>query len=171
MEMTGQGAVDPARDSLRARGLRLTAPRRMILDVVRATDLHPSATAVYRRVRRRLPGVSLATVYRNLRMLAAQGLLAERADVAGMRFDGNTTPHDHFTCVACGHIYDVPPLADRGVRRAVRAPTGFEVLDHRIEFYGRCVRCRGRGRPSPRRKTKEDIWRARASKAPRASRT
>ena len=58
-------------DTLRARGLRLTRPRRLILDVVRATDVHPTAVFVYQRVRRRLPRVSLATVYRNLRMLAA----------------------------------------------------------------------------------------------------
>ena len=60
-------------DTLRDRGLRLTRPRRIILDVVRATDAHPTAAFVYRRVRRRLPRVSLATVYRNLRMLAAEG--------------------------------------------------------------------------------------------------
>jgi Fe2+ or Zn2+ uptake regulation protein len=167
--MRAKAARDPAPESLRAHGLLLTAPRRIILDVVRATDLHPSAAAVYRRVRRRVPGVSLATVYRNLRLLAAQGLLTERADAAGMRFDGNTSPHHHFTCVACGRIYDVPPLGDPGVRRAARVSTGFEVLDHRIEFYGRCARCRGRKGPSPR--AKEEIWRAKNSKAPRASRT
>jgi Fe2+ or Zn2+ uptake regulation protein len=131
-------------DTLRARGLRLTAPRRIILDIVRASDLHPSAAAVYRQVRRRLPGVSLATVYRNLRLLAAHGLLAERADTTGMRFDGNTDRHDHFTCVMCGRIYDVPPLAAGGVRRALGARTGFQVLDHRIEFSGRCGRCQRR---------------------------
>lgn len=151
-------------DTLRARGLRLTAPRRIILDVVRASDLHPSAATVYRQVRRQLPGVSLATVYRNLRMLAAYGLLAERADTTGMRFDGNTDRHDHFTCVMCGRIYDVPPLAAAGVRQALGASMGFEVLDHRIEFSGRCARCpRRKGRP-PRTKT----WRAKRSKAPRA---
>ena len=136
--------------------------------MVRASDLHPSAATVYRQVRRRLPGVSLATVYRNLRMLAAHGLLAERADTSGMRFDGNTDRHDHFTCVMCGRIYDVPPLAAAGVRRALGASTGFEVLDHRIEFSGRCARCQGRkGRP-PR--TKEETSRAKSSKAPGAFR-
>jgi Fe2+ or Zn2+ uptake regulation protein len=157
-----------APDTLRARGLRLTAPRRLILDVVRASDLHPSAATVYRQVRRRLPGVSLATVYRNLRMLAAHGLLAERSEIAGMRFDGNTERHDHFTCVTCGRIYDVPPLAAAGVRRALGASTGFEVLEHRIEFSGRCVRCRGRTSRPPR--TKEETWRAKSSKASRAFR-
>jgi Fe2+ or Zn2+ uptake regulation protein len=141
--------------ALRARGKRLTRPRRVILDTVRASHAHPPAAAVYRQVRRKLPRVSLATVYRNLRMLAAEGLLTERADLAGMRFDGNTAPHDHFTCVACGCIYDVPALGARGVRARVASRTGFEVLTQRIEFYGRCGACRGAGGPtrSPARRT------------------
>jgi len=129
-------------EALRARGLRLTEPRRLILDVVRATEIHPTAAHVYRLVRRRLPQVSLATVYRNLRTLAAEGLLVERADAAGMRFDGNTGPHDHFTCFRCGRIYDVPARAERSVRARVAAQTGFEILDHRTEFFGRCGACR-----------------------------
>jgi Fur family transcriptional regulator, peroxide stress response regulator len=128
-------------DVLRARGKRLTRPRRLILDLVRSTDAHPSAALVYREVRRHLPRVSLATVYRNLRMLAAEGLLSERADAGGTRFDGNTDPHDHFTCVACGRIYDVPSAARRVAPRVAFRP-GFEVHGQRIEFYGRCDTCR-----------------------------
>src|SRR5262247_2331286 len=129
-------------DTLRARGKRLTRPRRLILDLVRSTDAHPSAALVYREVRRHLPRVSLATVYRNLRMLAAEGLLNERADAGGTRFDGNTDPHDHFTCVACGRIYDVPPPAARRVAPRAALRPGFEVHGQRIEFYGRCDTCR-----------------------------
>jgi Fur family transcriptional regulator, peroxide stress response regulator len=140
--------------SLRARGKRLTRPRRLILQAVRASDAHPSAAAVYRQVRRQLPRVSLATVYRNLRMLAAEGLLTERADLGGMRFDGNTAAHDHFTCVACGRIYDVPAPGARRVGAGV-ARTGFEVFAQRIEFYGRCAVCRraGGSTRSPARRT------------------
>jgi Fe2+ or Zn2+ uptake regulation protein len=144
---------DDGQAALRARGKRLTRPRRLILDTVRASDAHPSVAAVYRLVRRRLPRVSLATVYRNLRMLAAEGLLSERADVAGMRFDGNTDPHDHFTCMTCGRIHDVPALAPRGVRARVASRTGFEILTQRIEFYGRCGVCRrGASTPPPPRR-------------------
>ena len=143
-------SVDP-HETLRARGLRLTKPRRLILDVVRATDVHPTAAFVYRRVRRRLPRVSLATVYRNLRVLAAEGFLAERADAAGLRFDGNAEPHDHFTCLACGRIHDVPARRARAVRVRLAAQTGFEVLNHRTEYFGRCGDCRRRaGRASPK---------------------
>ena len=135
--------VVPA-DTLRARGLRLTEPRRRILDAVRATDTHPSAPAVYRRVRRQLPRVSLATVYRNLRRLAAEGLLLERAGADGLRFDGNTGAHDHFTCLACRRVFDVPAAKASRARDRAAAHTGFEILDHRIEFYGLCAVCRGR---------------------------
>jgi Fe2+ or Zn2+ uptake regulation protein len=135
----------PAAAHLRARGLRLTRPRQIILDVVRATGAHPTAAFVYRRVRRRLPRVSLATVYRNLRRLAAEGLLTERADGPELRFDGNLERHDHFTCVACGRIYDVPPRAETPALTHTAEAAGFEVLNHRVEFYGRCAACRRRG--------------------------
>src|SRR5713101_7866229 len=72
------GAALSAEGALRTRGLRSTMPRRVILDVVRATDTHPTAAIVFERVRRRHPRVSLATVYRNLRRLAAEGLLRPR---------------------------------------------------------------------------------------------
>ena len=142
----GTRAIDA---TLRARGLRLTRQRRIILEVVRATDAHPTAAFVYRRVRQRLPRVSLATVYRNLRTLAAEGFLVERADASGVRFDGNTAPHDHFTCVACGRIYDVAARADLAVPARLAARTGFEILNHRTEFYGRCAACRRHGGQSP----------------------
>ena len=132
-------------EALRATGKRLTRARRLILDVVCASQAHPSAAMVYRDVRRRLPRVSLATVYRNLRMLAAQGLLTERAGTAGLRFDGNTADHDHFTCVTCRRIYDVPAAGPR--LAAAPVPAGFEVLSRRTEFYGRCGRCQRRAAP------------------------
>jgi Fe2+ or Zn2+ uptake regulation protein len=133
----------PAGEFLRARGLRLTRPRRVSLEVVRATEAHPSAAVVYQRVRRLLPRVSLGTVYRNLRRLSAEGLVQERAETGGLRFDGNTTPHDHFTCVACGRILDIP--RGRRPRPPRAAAPDVEVLSHRIEFYGRCGACRRRG--------------------------
>ena len=135
----------PAATTLRARGLRLTAPRRLILEVLRATDAHPTASDVYARVRRRLPRVSLATVYRNLRRLAAEGVLLERADSTGMRFDANLDRHDHFTCLACRRVYDVPAPPRRRAAGGVPAGADFEVLDRRTEFYGRCAACRRRG--------------------------
>src|SRR5215472_13340123 len=86
-----------AEAALRGRGLRLTGPRRVVLEVVRATDSHPTAEWVHGMVRRRLPRVSLGTVYRNLRILVASGLVKELPGPHA-RFDGNVSEHHHFTC-------------------------------------------------------------------------
>src|SRR2546422_11169421 len=84
--------------TLHARGLRLTRQRRIILEVVRATDAHPTAALVYRRGRRRVPRVSLATGYRTLTRLAAPGGLTERADHFAVSFDGNTQAPGPLNC-------------------------------------------------------------------------
>jgi Fe2+ or Zn2+ uptake regulation protein len=145
-----------ATTALSGRGVRTTRARRVILDTVRGTDAHPTAEWVFRKVRRRLPRVSLGTVYRNLRLLVRAGLLIERAGAAGLRFDANTAEHHHFTCVACGRVYDLAEPIDGGLHRRVASRTGFEVFRHRIEFYGRCAGCSSspRGRRAP--------WQARA---------
>ena len=126
-----------------------------VLDTVRATDVHPTAEWVFRHVRRRLPRVSLGTVYRNLRLLVREGLLVERADAGGSRFDGNLSEHHHFTCVECDRVFDLREPVRRTVHLRVSSRTGFEVLRHRIEFYGRCATC-----SSPRKRRRP--WQARA---------
>lgn len=143
----------PGLELLRGRGLRLTAPRRAILEVVRGTDAHPTAEWVYRRVRRRLPRVSLGTVYRNLRVLAEEGLVHALPGTTGRtgaasrgRFDGNTSLHHHFTCSDCGGIVDLHEPPDPSLDRRMAERTGLEISHHRIEFYGRCRACRARGR-------------------------
>jgi Fur family transcriptional regulator, peroxide stress response regulator len=138
--------------ALRARGLRLTGPRRVVLDVLRSTGSHPTAEQVHRLVRRRLPRVSLGTVYRNLRLLVGEGLAAE---IQGphARFDANMEAHHHFTCLRCGRILDVDgPLAEpqaEALRGRIAARTGLAITHHRIEFFGRCQQCRSaKARPA-----------------------
>ena len=119
--------IPSAAGTLRARGLRLTEPRRIILEMVRATDAHPSASMVYRTVRRRLPRVSLATVYRNLRRLAAEGLppRARRRRRPALR-------RQHRPSRSL-HLPRLPPHLRRAGRRRRRGArprggrTGFEV--------------------------------------------
>ena len=140
----GDGTPDAA---LRNVGLRLTGPRRVVLEVVRGTESHPTAEAVHRMVRRRLPRVSLGTVYRTLRLLVGEGLVKELPGPHA-RFDGNTSEHHHFTCLGCGRISDVAaPATDphsRALCGRVAAQSGFSVTHHRSEFYGRCPECQRR---------------------------
>src|SRR5262245_26786267 len=119
--------VESAEVALRDGGFRLTAPRRAVLEVVRGTKTHPTAEEVHRLVTRRAPGVSLGTVYRNLRLLVDAGLLGELPGPRA-RFDANTRAHHHFTCLRCGRIIDVEaPVAEpqsRALSTQVSGRTG-----------------------------------------------
>lgn len=89
------------------KGLRLTHQRLEILrELVGAKD-HPSAETVFGRVRRRLPTISLDTVYRTLSTFDELGIIM-RVPVTGDqgRFDADTSPHHHFVCSRCKSIYD-----------------------------------------------------------------
>ncbi len=121
---------------------RMTAQRRMILEEVRASHAHPTADEIYERVRRRLPRISLGTVYRNLEALASQGVI-QRLNLSGVqrRFDHEPAPHFHIRCLRCGMLKDVdlrsPAVADELLEDA----GGFEILDVRLEFLGVCPEC------------------------------
>ena len=140
--------------ALQGQGLRLTRPRRLVLEVVRGTDVHPTAEWVHRMVRRSLPRVSLGTVYRNLRRLVDAGLLTE---IAGpqTRFDGNQAEHHHFTCTRCGAILDLPAklaaAQERALASRIAAARGLAITHHRIELYGRCPACRRARAAAPAR--------------------
>lgn len=147
------GGWEQIQEDLRRQGRRITDQRRLILEVVRATAKHPSAEWVYQRVRRRLPRISLGTVYRNLKLLVEEGLVREMDGPGLDRYDGNTGRHDHFTCQDCGQIHDMVAPVDQALIRQAAGRTGFEILDHRVEFYGRCRACqaRERGQARPRK--------------------
>jgi Fe2+ or Zn2+ uptake regulation protein len=147
--------VESAAVALRHRGFRLTAPRHAVLEVVRSVKTHPTAEEVHQLVIRRAPGVSLGTVYRNLRLLVDAGLLGELPGPRA-RFDANTRAHHHFTCLRCGDIADIEvPVAEphsRVLSKRVEARTGLTITHHRIDFFGHCPKCQARGRARPARR-------------------
>ncbi|MDY7000781.1 MAG: transcriptional repressor [Thermodesulfobacteriota bacterium] len=123
-------------------GLRLTTQRKVILEELRKVDTHPTADEVYEMVRKRLPRISLGTVYRNLETLSEHGsiLKLERAG-AQKRFDGNPNPHHHVRCVYCGRVGDVRHAPDTsGLEAGVESD--FEIIGHSLEFVGVCPWCR-----------------------------
>jgi Fur family transcriptional regulator, ferric uptake regulator len=123
---------------------RVTRQRSIILEELVAVTSHPTADELYEMVRRRLPRISLGTVYRNLDLLCAQGRIL-RLEAAGhqMRFDATTDEHQHIRCVECGRVADVrlnqPPLP----LQEVAALTQYKVLRQRVNFDGVCPECYG----------------------------
>jgi Fur family peroxide stress response transcriptional regulator len=123
-------------------GVRVTQQRIEIFREVTGSPEHPDAEMLFRRLRQRLPTLSLDTVYRNLWFLHDLGLITtlglprERT-----RFDPNTEPHQHFVCTRCGAVHDFEsPQLD-----ALALPDGIAALgrvdSRHWELRGVCRRC------------------------------
>ena len=116
------------------------------MDAVQRAPIHPDACWVYDQVRRRLPNISLGTVYRSLDVLEDAGLIQELPQAGGpTRYDANVEAHQHVVCSQCGRVADVEVDDLTAVREMVARKAGFaEVVAERMEFYGRCARCGGK---------------------------
>ena len=129
-------------NELREMGYRVTRQRRIILEELRKMDVHPTATEVYEAVRDRLPNISLGTVYRNLNVLEAVGLLQKIQSGNTSRYDGDLHQHYHLKCVQCGQVFNVDSSLIQALDAHLLELEGFELLDYKLEFYGRCPDCR-----------------------------
>jgi Fur family peroxide stress response transcriptional regulator len=132
---------------IRQRGGRLTPQRVAVLRVLAASDRHPSVEQIYERIRPEFPTTSLATVYKTVTLLKEMGEVLELGFADGSnRYDGNRPyPHPHLVCTRCGAIRDleVPALAD--IVDQVSQNVGYQILSHRLDFYGLCPECQGDG--------------------------
>jgi len=137
--------VNEAAETLRQEGLRVTHQRMEIFREVAATDEHPDAETVYRRVSDRVPAVSRDTVYRALATLEEHGLVS-RADILGgpARYDADTEPHHHFVCTVCGAVKDFRSAAlnDLPIPRSAKALG--RVASAHVQVRGICADCLGR---------------------------
>lgn len=122
--------------------LRMTNQRQVILDELKQLKSHPTAGELCQIVRKRLPRISLGTVYRNLDILSRTGII-QKLDVAGleMRFDGDISDHYHLRCLGCGKVVDVELEPMAGLESACQKHSDFKVMGHRLEFMGLCPTC------------------------------
>lgn len=122
---------------------RNTVQRNMVLAAVTKLANHPSADEVYTEVAKLHPDISKATVYRNLNVLAQEGML-RRICVANAadRFDYNISRHYHLKCTRCGEFSDLelPYMHDLDSR--IETQTGYTLNNHDIVFEGLCPVCK-----------------------------
>src|SRR3954451_5868878 len=106
--MSAARRYDPLREQCAGHRLRLTPQRDTLLRVLSTTTGHPTADDLVKAVRKVLPSVSHATVYRNVQELVRAGLIGtlERAGGA-VHFEINSDDHHHFMCRTCGEVWDV----------------------------------------------------------------
>ena len=135
------------RKALEASGQRYTEQRAAVFRFLESTDVHPSADEVFLAVRRKLPGISLATVYKSLETLVGCGLAVKLTYSDGSaRYDGRTDPHHHARCLSCGKVMDIAGSLPEGQWEQLRERAeGFVVTGYRLELSGFCPACAPQG--------------------------
>lgn len=127
----------------RERGLPVTVQRRTVLETILDREDHPTADQVCDQVRRRLPAISRASVYRILDMLVELGLIEKICHPgSAARFDPRTDRHHHLVCMRCEAIIDLEDRRFDGLALPNARRYGFEIRDYHIHFRGICADCR-----------------------------
>ncbi len=126
------------------RGLKSTRQRSLIVDVFFDMEGHFSVEEVWGRVRQDNPRVSVATVYRTMKLLAESGLAHARNFGDGQtRYEAavGRDHHDHLICTGCGTVIEFENEQIERLQDAVARKHGFEVQSHKMELYGLCRTC------------------------------
>ncbi len=122
--------------------LRMTNQREIILRELRKSKRHLSADELYDIVKKVMPRISLATVYRNLEILSEAGLIG-KLEISGRqkRFDFDVSDHDHIYCVVC-HKVDNLDIERKDVdSEQLGAAAGYTITGYRVEIIGICPEC------------------------------
>ena len=129
----------------RAARTRTTRQLEQVFKALQGDHTHPFAHEIYQRVHKKLPRISLATVYRNLHSLVDEGKICTLLlDAQGARFDPETSQHDHFVCERCGRVVDLFLRKARPVDLSSLAKQGYVVMTHTLTVHGMCQVCAAR---------------------------
>ena len=125
------------------RSRRNTRQRQVVLEELKNLGSHPTAAELYEIARRRLPKISLGTVYSNLELLAQLGVIRKLQTSGSVaRFDGDRGRHYHVCCVRCGRVDDAQGLPTDPLEHEIKSLGGYDVLDYHLQFVGICPECK-----------------------------
>ena len=145
-------AFDALGEYISEHGLKHSRQRERIAETFLAMGGHVSVEELVARVRRLDPRISVATVYRTMKLLADCGVAIPRQFGGGQtRYEAATRRphHDHLICTTCGEIVEFANERIESLQELVARRHGFEVESHKLELYGRCARCRRGAEETP----------------------
>lgn len=123
-------------------GLRHSNQRDAILKELCSRTDHPTADELFISVRKRIPNISLATVYRNLSLLADEGIILKlTCDGSADHFDGTTSQHYHLYCKECRRLFDLDLHEFDYLDRLAASNYKGKIESHSITFFGICENC------------------------------
>ena len=132
-------------DALHARGMRVTPQRLAIREAVAGLGRHATAEQVAEAVSRRVPGVSLPTVYATLDLLEDLGAVRRIPSAAGPAlYDPRAEPHQHMVCRCCGTVEDLDVTVDGAAALDAARRAGFAADGVETVVSGLCARCASR---------------------------
>jgi len=120
------------------KGMRMTDQRRVIARVLSAADDHPDVEELHRRAHAVDPHISIATVYRTVRLFEESGII-ERHDFRDGRSRYEETPshhHDHLIDMKTGKVVEFVDEEIEALQNAIAQRLGYRLIDHRLELYG-----------------------------------
>lgn len=122
--------------------LRKSKQREKILELLKSTESHPTASWIYDQLKPNFPNLSLGTVYRNLNILVMQNEIHEvNFGSTYDRYDAKVDKHYHFICEQCGSITDVELDVFTQINEKIDSMVHGKTQRHRLEFYGICEKC------------------------------
>jgi len=132
---------------LRERQCRMTPQRVALLRLLASGTDHPSASHLYDQLKTQFHTTSLATVYKTLSLLDDMGEVLELGFSHGVvRYDANKPyPHPHLVCIRCHKIVDCECRTAACLAEQAAKQLGFQVVSHRLDFYGLCADCQNTG--------------------------
>ena len=141
--------IEEFRQRCRSAGLALTHQREAIYRAVLESEGHPSPEQIYKRVKRQIPAISLATVYKNIHTFLETGLLREVTPHHGtLLLESNPEEHHHLVCVRCKAILDLEPGAIEPVQFRRKPPAGYRILRRQVEILALCPGCARKKTPN-----------------------
>ena len=132
----------PFRELCRETGIAVTHQRQVLYEVMKTMHGHPSPEEVYVRVKKKVPAISLATVYKNIHLFVESGVFREVSMHHGsVRVEMNGEPHHHVVCSKCRRITDIGEKELGLVTKRSRLPGGFLVERYAVDVIGVCASC------------------------------
>ena len=119
--------------------MRYSRQRELIIGIIKGRKDHPTADMIYNTARELEPNISLGTVYRNLKLLADEGVIITlETEDKRLHYDGDISRHSHFICNKCGRIVDLfrPAETPSEIKDA-----GLTVTGEKCVYYGLCNCC------------------------------
>ena len=124
-------------------GMRVTAQRTAICQLLTSTEEHPTAAMIYDELKLQFPSMSLATVYNTLEALVKIGAINALGGAGddSVHYDADMEPHVNLACLSCNKIVDIHSEHVTHLDSEITAASGYKLLGARVLYYGLCPEC------------------------------